>query len=367
MKKTTPSITKKISLITASVCIAIFGLASISSAASLTNIYDFTYLDPTDIAFEGLAFTDDGTLWITSAPNANLKDVAKDLAFGRDVELNHKLLGVDLATESVKSVSELYFDSTNLGSTMFPKFDPNNVWNPIGLASDGKDLYIANNHKTSDLQSVPFVGPIIASALGPDEVFKGTIDPDTNQVTTSKDFSFPSGAIDETEGAAYLNGNLYYSGQDSNNIIEVDSTTGEITGNYDMGISMLGLGATEDSLIIGDYTNHNLLLFDVVSSTVTKTISLAELFVGVDSDYHALTGEEYEVEIFDNNGYGGIRDIPSPSGIAYKDGSIYMAFEHDLRVFEISLDDTSSVPEPSTAILLILGLVGLGFIKRRKK
>ena len=337
MKKTTSSITKKVSLITASVCIAIFSLASISSAASLTNIYDFTYLDPTDIAFEGLAFTDDGTLWITSAPNLDLEQAALDTLKGKDVELNHKLLGVDLETESVKSVSEL------------------DMWNPVGLASDGTELYIANNHKSYQ------------SLIDSDAVFKGTVDPDTNQVTTSKDFSFSSGAIDETEGAAYLNGNLYYSGQDSNNIIEVDSTTGEITGNYDMGISMLGLGATEDSLIIGDYTNHNLLLFDVVSSTVTKTISLAELFVGVDSDYHALTEEEYEVEIIDNNGNGGIRYIPSPSGIAYKDGSIYMTFEHDLRVFEISLDDTPSVPEPSTAILLILGLVGLGFIKRGKK
>ncbi|MDM8540274.1 PEP-CTERM sorting domain-containing protein [Desulfococcaceae bacterium HSG9] len=348
MKKSTSSITKKVSLITASVCIAIFGLASISSAASLTNIYDFTYLDPTDIAFEGLAFTDDGTLWITSAPNLDLKQAALDTLMGMDVELNHKLLGVDLETESVKSVSEL------------------DMWNPVGLASDGTDLYIANNHKTGDLQSVPFIGPTLASILGPDEVFKGTIDPDTNQVTTSNDFSFPSGAIDEPEGAAYLNGNLYFSGQDSNNIVEVDSITGEIT-NYDIGVSPLGLGATEDSLIIGDYINNNLLLYDVVSSTVTKTISLEDLFMGVDSDYHALTGEEYAVEIIDDNGYGGIRYIPSPSGIAYKDGSIYMAFEHDLRVFEISLDDTSSVPEPSTAILLILGLVGLGFIKRRKK
>ena len=349
MKKTTSSITKKVSLITASVCIAIFGLASISSAASLTNIYDFSYLDPTDIAFEGLAFTDDGTLWITSAPNLDLEQAALDTLKGKDVELNHKLLGVDLETESVKSVSEL------------------DMWNPVGLASDGTELYIANNHKTGDLQSTGFLGSLVASIIGPDEVFKGTVDPYTNQVTTSQDFSFPSGAIDEPEGAAYLNGNLYFSGQDSNNIVEVDSTTGEITGNYDMGISMLGLGATEDSLIIGDYTNHNLLLFDVVSSTVTKTISLADLFVGVDSDYHALTGEEYAVEIIDDSGNGGIRYIPSPSGIAYKDGSIYMAFEHDLRVFEISLDDTSSVPEPSTAILLILGLVGLGFIRRGKK
>ena len=333
MEKATPGITKKVSLITASVCIAIFALVSISSAASLTKIYDFTYLDPIDIAFEGLAFTDDGTLWITSAPNLDLKQAALNTLMGRDVELNHKLLGVDLETESVKSVSEL------------------DMWNPVGLASDGTDLYIANNHKS--LQ--PFIGP--------DAVFKGTVNPDTNQVTTSKDFSFPSGVINEPEGAAYLNGSLYFSGEESNNIIAVDQTTGMIT-NYDMGISMLGLGATEDSLIIGDYTNHNLLLYNVSTNTVTETISLADLFVGIDSDYHALTGDEYEVVIADN---GDVRYIPDPDGIAYKDGSIFMTFEHDLRVFEISLGDTSSVPEPSTAILLILGLVGLGFIRRGKK
>jgi hypothetical protein len=319
MKKATPGITKKVSLITASVCIAIFALASISSAASLTKIYDFTYLDPIDIAFEGLAFTDDGTLWITSAPN-----------FASN---KNKLLGVDLEKEEVTSVSEL------------------DMANPVGLASDGTELYIANNHK--NISFMDFADP----------VFTGTVDSATGQVTTSESYSLPAGTIVEPEGAAYLNGSLYFSGEESNNIIAVDQTTGMIT-NYDMGISMLGLGATKDSLIIGDYTNHNLLLYNVSTNTVTETISLADLFVGIDSDYNALTGEDYEVVIADN---GDVRYIPDPDGIAYKDGSIFMTFEHDLRVFEISLGDTSSVPEPGTAILLILGLVGLGFIRRGKK
>ena len=126
--------------------------------------------------------------------------------------------------------------------------------------------------------------------------------------------------------------------------------------NINFGVNLLGLGATEDSLIVGDYTNHTLLIYHVASMTITKEIHLDALF-GANSDYAALTGASYSVQALD-----GLRNIPDPDGLAYRDGKIYMTFEHDPRVFEITL----STPEPGTLLLIGVGLVGLAGLKKKR-
>ena len=304
-------------LLALSVC----AVASAANAVSLTAIYDFTNLNPFTTSFEGLDFTNDGTLWITSSPN-NAPDT---------------LLAVDLSTETVKSQQ-----STNL-------------LNPVALASDGTNLFIGNDGKAGS-------GIDLA-----DPIYKGVIDPVTGNVSLTKVFTLPGtnfwtgapGVCAEPEGSAYLNGSLYFSCQDGKDIIKVNPLTGKVEDRYAMGVQLLGLGATEDSLILGDYTNHQLQIFNVATKTITQTIDLADLFVGPQSDYTKLTGELYEVTIADN---GDIRHIPDPDCIAYRNGKIYITFEHDLRVYEIAL----GTPEPGTLLLIGAGLLGLAALRRKR-
>jgi glutamine cyclotransferase len=274
------------------ICITIFAFTSTSSAVSITGVYDFRdQLDAATTSFEGLAFTDDGTLWITSAPNFQTPT----------------LLEVDLETEMVLSTST------------YNQF----FFNPVGLASDGTNLFAANNLKSWG-----------------SSVYDVT-DPSNSQ------YLWSATGCDEAEGAAYLNGYVYVSCEDSQNVVKIDPGTGAVVENIDFGVNLLGLGATDTSLIIGDYTNHDLLIYDVATSTITETIDLEALFPG----YSVLVdGEDVP------------RTVPDPDGLAYRNGKIYMTFEHDLQVYEITV---SSVPEPGTLILIGIGLLGLVGLRKK--
>ena len=89
-----------------------------AQAASLTKIYDFRdKFDATKVSFEGLDFTNDGTLWITSAPN--------------DTSVADSLIGVNLEKQTV--VNTFSYNQKPL------------TFNPVGLASDGTTLFMTNN------------------------------------------------------------------------------------------------------------------------------------------------------------------------------------------------------------------------------
>jgi hypothetical protein len=284
---------KVLSIITKS-CVVILAVASSASAASLTGVYDFRdEFDVNTTSFEGLDFTDDGTLWITSSPNGLAPK---------------QLIGVDLGTETVTSVSNYSYQRG---------------FNPVGLASDGTKLFLTNNLKSSG-------GGIYKTGVDGTATYLSLLSTDDCQ---------------EPEGAAYLGGHIYVSCQNTQNVVKLDAA-GNVMESFSFGVELLGLGATENLLIVGDYTNHALLLYDVSSKTVTETIDLAELFPGY--------------AVYDPNGI--LRNVPDPDGLAYRDGKIYMTFEHDLRVYEINI----AVPEPGTLLLIGSGLLALAGLRRKR-
>ena len=59
-----------------------------------------------------------------------------------------------------------------------------------------------------------------------------------------------------------------------------------------------------------------------------------------------------------------VRTLPDPDALAFRDGKIYMAFDGDLRIYEIS---PAPVPEPETYALMLAGLGLVGFAARRRK
>jgi hypothetical protein len=129
-------------------------------------------------------------------------------------------------------------------------------------------------------------------------------------------------------------------------VVKLDAS-GKVIESIDFGSDLLGLGATDDgALIVGDYTNHALVIYDVATQSARETIYLADLF------------PNYEVEVSP----GDVRHIPDPDGLAYRDGKIYMTFEHDLQVYEIAL----ATPEPGTLLLIGSGLLALIGWKRKR-
>lgn len=292
---------KKLLSVTIMSCMIVMGVASLASAATLSAVYDFSdQLDATQTSFEGLDFDADGNLWITSAPN--------------QADADNALLKVNLDTKEVNI------------------FDFSSSPNPVGLAINGNDFFASN---------------------APGGVYSVSIDGDTvdTGVNVSGGFFF-NFVCSQPEGAAYYNDKLYVSCENGK-IFEINPQTGVSSQIFNTGTGALGLGATDDGrLIIGQYNpadalDRSLLLYDIATGLVTEEIDLNDLFPG------------YEHTIVDN---GDIRHIPDPDGLAYRDGKIYMTFEHDLQVYEIAL----GTPEPGTLLLIGSGLLALAGLRKKR-
>ncbi|WP_300340494.1 PEP-CTERM sorting domain-containing protein [Accumulibacter sp.] len=313
----------------------LLALASTAQPAALTGIQDYRYLVnglpsperefPALVhEFEGLAFTDDGSLWASIA--------ADPLGTRRD------FWRLDVRDNVVHQV---------IADT---RFEPTARFaNPVALAGAGSRLIVGENFAA-----------LRASGLAINDVLwaftPGVSSPELPDWT----FSLPATECDEVEGAATAGGKLYVSCQTDGTIIEIDPQSGQIGKKFPLDAQLLGLEALDDGrLLVGDYSNHRLLVFDLALQQVTDSIDLASLFTGPDSDYFRLVGEEYLVQVVPSEGF---RRVPDPDGLAYRDGTIYMAFDGDLRIFAIAL----RVPEPTTVVLLGLALLCLAWMFRRR-
>lgn len=311
-------------------------IASGAQSAVLTAIHDYRYLvsglpsPQRDFPalvheFEGLAFTSDGSLWASIAANP--------------VEARRELWRLDLVSNTV---AEVIADThpTFLG---FP------LTNPVGLGAQGAQLIIGENLRF--LRDRGFSVGDIVWAFTP-----GVSTPQ------SSDWSIvlPTAICDGVQGAAAVNGRGYVSCGGSGRIVEFDLLSGAIGRQFSLGAFALGLEALDEHrLLVGDYATHQLHVFDLALGLVTESIDLADLFFGTASDYFALTDEVYSVQVIPSESP---RSMPDPDGLAYRDGSIYMSFDGDLRIFQIALN----IPEPATLALVAIGLLGLSGSHRRR-
>ena len=264
--------------------------SAVARAATLTNIYDFSdQFSLDDVEFEGLSVTDDGTLWIASMPDDG----------------DPQLISVDLASLSV--LTQATYSNAVTGDAFGGWLT--SPFNPVALASDGTNLLVGSNGKSTYLYNYLYTTDS-SGALADDPI------------------QFAGSVCNDPEGAASLDGVLYVTCEESDTVVMLNSD-----GSVDellSGFTALGLAATDSALIIGDYDTHELILYDLASGEESERIDLAELF------------PDYEVVDIDGNTH----TVPDPDGLAYWDGKIYMSFEFDLRVFEISLDATPT-PTPT--------------------
>jgi hypothetical protein len=307
--------------------ILLCALAAPAHPYSLTGIHDFRPLVTGDMSltdaqrqypalvyeFEGLTFTQDGSLWAAIAADPA---GAKREFWKLDLQ-NHT------ATTRIPDPVQ-YHPQNSLG-----------LANPVGLASNGNQLIVGENgHAYGNL--------IWAFTPG-------------NANTYDWYFVKDAGSCNEVEGLAHTGGKLYASCQNNKKILEIADTQGTVSNSFTFQDQVLGLEETDDGrLIVGTYPSRELLIFDPSGNKPTETISLDTLFKGQDSDYYRLTGMEFSVQVVPTES---ARTMPDPDALAFRDGKIYMAFDGDLRIYEIS---PAPVPEPETYALMLAGLALIG-------
>lgn len=333
----------------------LFGLglltvASAAQAAVLTAIHDYRYLVsglpspqrefPSLVhEFEGLAFTSDGSLWASIAPDPT--------------DARRELWRLDLASNSVAEV----IADNHVSVFGLP------IANPVALGAAGAQLIVGENFRYARTHGI---------ALN-DVVWAFTPTLSTPQLADWS-FSLPPALCDGVEGAASVNGQVYVSCGGSGRIVEFDPLRALLGRQFSLGAYALGLEALDDHrLLIGDYSTHQFHIFDLALERITESIDLADLFLGESSDYFGLTNEVYSVQVVPSESP---RRMPDPDGLAYRDGSIYMSFDGDLRIFQIALDvprgetppvppSALNVPEPGAMALVAIGLLGLAGACRR--
>ncbi len=330
--------------------LALCGLVTQAQAYSLTAIHDYRPLVSAAASgfsdeqkqfpalvyeFEGLSFSSDGSLWaaISANPTGASRELWRlDLASGTHTALPHP---------GAVPVQVPSFGAVNVPLQI--------AGNPVGLASIGERLVVGHNfHQFGNL-----IGSVDVAAR-----------------TWRPLFTLGVTVCDRLQGLAYGGGKLFAACQNDGTVLELDPDTGTVARRFQFGEQVLGLSETDDGrLIVGAYPSRKLIIFDPDGQRASETISIDDLFVDPDnaqpadwSDYHRLNGAPYAVQVTPSEG---IRSRPDPDGLAYRNGRIYMSFDGDLRIFEISAA-AASVPEPGGASLLVFALAVLGWLQNRR-